>query len=119
MTWRLAGELEGELARIDAVADDLRGELDGIVLAASGDAPDDEHDVEGSSIGFERARVAALLHATEQRRAAVEATLAQLGDHGEVCCASCGKPIAAERMLAVPGVTTCVACAGRHRPAGR
>jgi RNA polymerase-binding transcription factor DksA len=115
----LEGELRAELARIAALAQDLSEELAGIVLAAAGDVPDDEHDVEGSSIGFERARVTALLQATEQRRIAVEAALAHLSVGTDARCAVCGRPIDAERLVALPGVTTCVTCAaagaGRRR----
>jgi DnaK suppressor protein len=106
----LKGELRAELARIAALAQDLSEELAGIVVAAAGNVPDDEHDVEGSSIGFERARVTALLQATEQRRLAVEAALARLSDGVDARCASCGRPIDAERLAALPGVTTCVTC---------
>jgi DnaK suppressor protein len=109
-----AGELREELRRVAALVEDLRQELAGIMLAAAGDIPDDEHDVEGSSIGFERARVTALLAATEQRQAAVVRALATASSGVEVRCATCGQAIDPERLSALPGTTTCVACASRR-----
>jgi DnaK suppressor protein len=110
----LVGELRGEMTRVAALVEDLRQELAGIMLAAAGDAPDDEHDVEGSSIGFERARVTALLAATEQRQAALSRALTAAANGVEVRCATCGQAIDPERLSALPGTTTCVACAGRR-----
>jgi DnaK suppressor protein len=107
------GELQGEMARVTALVEDLRQELAGIVLAAAGDAPDDEHDVEGSSIGFERARVTALLAATEQRQAALSRALVAAVNGVEIRCATCGEAIDPERLSALPGTTICVACASR------
>jgi DnaK suppressor protein len=110
----LAGELREELCRVAALVEDLRQELAGIMLAAAGDVPDDEHDVEGSSIGFERARVTALLAGTEQRQAALSRALAAAANGVEVRCATCGQPIDPERLSALPGTAICVACAGRQ-----
>jgi len=33
-----------------------------------------------------------------------------------VLCSICGQPIAPARLEALPGVTTCVACAKKHPP---
>lgn len=96
---------------------DLRTELDGIIAAQEADPPDDEHDVEGSSVGFERARVTALL-------AAAESTLADLdvaerrkaaGSYGR--CEVCGADIGVDRLDAVPTTRRCVGCAAA-RPTG-
>jgi DnaK suppressor protein len=102
--------LRAERDRVARLEADLADELAGIMTSAAGDLPDDEHDVEGSSIGFERARVTALLRATRQRRAELEAALARAEGGAEVRCRGCGGPIGAERLLALPGITTCVVC---------
>ena len=115
-----AGDGARALADARAVAErlaaDLRSELDGIIAAQESDPPDDEHDVEGSSVGFERARVTALLAAAEANlvdlREADERLAA--GEYGR--CQVCGRQIGAERLAALPTTRRCVMCAA---PAGR
>ena len=106
-----------ERARAEATRrlDDLTAELDGIIASQQADPPDDEHDVEGASVGFERARVTALKAAAEAALAAIDdaATRRDEGTYGR--CEACGGPIGAERLEALPEVTTCVACASARR----
>jgi DnaK suppressor protein len=99
-------------ARAEAgrVVEDLRSEL--AAIAESTEAgPDDEHDAEGSTVGFERARVTALLRAAEASLARLDGALERrrLGRYGR--CERCGEAIAPERLLAVPGTACCGACA--------
>lgn len=94
-------------------SDDLRHELDEIFLAQQADPPDDEHDVEGSSVGFERARITALLRPAETRLAALEAAIEQAGSGGYGTCESCGGPIGGDQREALPATTRCVVCASR------
>lgn len=78
---------------------------------------DDEHDPEGATIAYERAKVIALLRSTRQRLDALEAALRQLDEGGGYgTCTGCGEPIGAERLDALPGISTCVACADRGNP---
>ena len=93
------------------LVDDLRRELEGIFEAQQADPPDDEHDVEGSSVGFERARITALLASAEANLASLAQARerAATGEYGR--CESCGTDIPAERLEAVPGATMCVRCA--------
>lgn len=76
-------------------------------------ALDDEHDSEGSTIGFERARVAGLIRRADTRIAELEAAAARLsaGTYGR--CHRCGRPIGAERLAALPSTRLCVDCARR------
>jgi RNA polymerase-binding transcription factor DksA len=73
--------------------------------------PDDEHDAEGSTIGFERARVTALLAAARRSLVELDAAGARLaaGTYGR--CLACGRPIPEARLAARPTADTCVACA--------
>lgn len=72
---------------------------------------DDEHDPEGSTIAYERAQVIALRDEAAARLQALDRALVAL-DAGEVDrCVDCGGPIGSERLLALPGVDTCVGCA--------
>ena len=95
------------LAQIDA----LVREFDQVVAAAQSANGDDEHDPEGATIAFERQQVAALLATARRRVADGDDALARIeaGEYGT--CASCGRPIAPERLAARPSARTCIACA--------
>jgi RNA polymerase-binding transcription factor DksA len=100
---------------------DLRSELEAIVVLSMTETPDDEHDSEGSTIGFERARVSALLAHAEHQLADLDAAIVRLqgGTYGR--CEQCGQPIGADRLEALPTAATCVTCASRRAtgPIGR
>lgn len=95
------------MARIAA----LIAELDDIVAATTDANVDDEHDPEGSTIAFERARVSALL--SQGRAYLGELALAQcrVGDGTYGVCERCGSAIPPERLSARPVARTCVQCA--------
>ena len=95
-------------ARIDRLTRDQQALFD-----ATADAPDDEHDPEGATIGFERAQVTALLAEARAQVDALDRVRASLDESGEVRCERCGTPIEASRLLARPTARTCIACAAR------
>lgn len=103
------------LANARAVAErlvaDLRSELDGIITAQEADPPDDEHDVEGSSVGFERARVTALLASAEANLAELQAADERLAAGAYGRCEVCGQAIGEDRLAAMPTTRRCVSCA--------
>lgn len=88
----------------------LEEELVGIEASTS-QGPDDEHDPEGSTIGYERARVAALLQVSQRSLGEIENALARVGRDEFSTCSRCGGPILVERLLALPTTTRCVRCA--------
>lgn len=90
------------LAAAGAELDDLR---------SAGGGADDEHDPEGSTVAFERARVATLVADAQDRLAAVEHALARLEAGTYERCAACGGPIGEERLAARPTADRCVRCA--------
>lgn len=97
-------------ARAQELVEDLQAEL--AAIAESTEAgPDDEHDAEGATVGYERARVAGLLHRAQAALADVDGALARerAGLYGT--CALCGNPIAPERLATLPTTPACVACA--------
>ena len=89
----------------------LVASFDGIVEAASDVASDDEHDPEGHTIAWERQQVAALLDDARATLAAIEIAERRLRDGTYGTCATCGRPIAVERLAVLPTTTTCVTCA--------
>ena len=107
--------LDEQRRRVGDQVADLTRELEEIA-ASTALVPDDEHDAEGSTLGYERARVGALLQRAEAQQAALEAAAARLRHGVAPTCAECGSPLGAERLAALPGTTTCVSCAAR--PAG-
>ena len=108
-------DLEDAYVAARRLVDDLRTELEGIFVAQQADPPDDEHDVEGSSVGFERARISALLAPAEAHLAAIERARcrAEAGDYGR--CERCAGVIGEERLAALPATTLCIDCARRGR----
>jgi RNA polymerase-binding transcription factor DksA len=108
--------LRAELAATQLRLGALERAFDELVAAADLEPPDDEHDPDGTT-AYERAQVRSL--AAEAR-----AHLAQLAravdaiEHGRYGrCITCGRPIGAERLAALPGAGACVTCASGGRPA--
>jgi DnaK suppressor protein len=113
----IRGALEGErltaLTRIQA----LRTELMSIIEGAVDTNADDEHDPEGSTIAYERARATALLADAESHMDDLDEALVRLDGGNYSICEACGRTIPTERLEAVPGCRTCIECAdGQFRP---
>ena len=89
----------------------LQEEVAGIVDATADVATDDEHDPEGATIAFERARVSALLDQSRAHLDDVDDALRRLDAGGYGRCVKCGDEIGAERLEALPSTRTCIACA--------
>ena len=81
------------------------------LVDATHDSPDDEHDPEGTTIGFERAQASTLRDDAVAALAALDraADALQAGTIGT--CRACGGPVAFERLLARPATDRCVGCA--------
>ncbi|WP_045876427.1 TraR/DksA C4-type zinc finger protein [Pseudofrankia sp. DC12] len=109
---RLATERAAAAASLEALRERFALLLDDSYVNT-----DDEHDIEGASIPFEREQVRATLREASARLAEIEAASARLatGDYG--VCAACGGAIEAGRLDARPWVRVCIRCAsrpGRH-----
>jgi RNA polymerase-binding transcription factor DksA len=108
----LASLIGVEQARLIDEIGDLSDELAAIAESAAADAPDDEHDAEGSTIGYERARVQAILEHAKRRLGELDA-VARLEPGVARRCSSCGDAIPGERLAALPATRICIACAKR------
>lgn len=106
-------QLRRERDQTRAQIADLTAEFDGIVASVAAESPDDEHDPSGSTTGFERQRVAALLDHARRRLAELDDALARVDAGAFGICALCGAPIGLERLEARPTATTCINCASR------
>jgi DnaK suppressor protein len=97
------------LRRIEA----LTGDISAVTEATSDVATDDEHDPEGATIAFERARVGALLEQARVHLDDIDDALARLAGGRYGRCEICRGDIGSERLEARPVARTCVHCAGR------
>ena len=104
-----SAELVADEERTRASIADLEADL-AAIAASTALVPDDEHDPEGSTVGYERSRVTALLTAARRHLSEVQVSIdrVQRGDVGH--CDDCGAAIPAERLAALPTARLCVAC---------
>jgi RNA polymerase-binding protein DksA len=108
----LLADERGTLDRRGALLRDIAD----VVAAASDVATDDEHDPEGATIAYERARVAALVEQADAHLGEIRAALERLAAGRYGTCERCGQPIGADRLDARPVARACIDCAGRTRP---
>lgn len=108
---RLLEEQETSSGQLAAMEADLAA----MMLASADSNADDEHDPEGATIAFERARLVALMTATRSRLEGIAEALgrAREGTYGR--CVVCGVVIPAARLEARPFARTCVVCADLER----
>jgi DnaK suppressor protein len=109
--------LDDERRRAEDLMVDLRREL-AAIAEATAEVPDDEHDAEGSTVAYERARVQALLAQTERAHGELVAAGDRLAQGTYRCCQHCGEEIPAERLAALPATRSCINCAS-GRGSGR
>jgi RNA polymerase-binding transcription factor DksA len=105
--------LERDRASSLSQREQLRRDLDEIFAASADVATDDEHDPEGATIAYERARMKALLEQTGAHLVEIALALERLEDGSYGTCSHCGGLIAVERLRARPVVSTCITCASR------
>jgi RNA polymerase-binding transcription factor DksA len=103
--------LRTERDEVDALIEALAVEVDQIVESMSSSNNDDEHDPDGATNGYERAKAMALLRHAREQRAELDAALARvdLGTYGR--CERCGGDIAPERLDALAATAVCRRCA--------
>lgn len=94
--------------------DRLRAELD-VEIESSGQMTYGSQAAAATHV-FEQQRDLALREKNEQHLAAVEAALARLEAGSYGTCVRCGRPIAAERLEAIPWAAHCIDC---QREVGR
>jgi DnaK suppressor protein len=110
-----AALLANERARTEAGIASLEHELRSVVDSADTANIDDEHDPEGATIAFERARIQALIDHGRRHLDEVDAAGARVAGGEDARCRVCGVVIPAERLAALPATDVCVDCAERGR----
>jgi DnaK suppressor protein len=97
------------------LTESLAEEWTGIVEASALTTNDDEHDPEGVTVAFDRARVQSLLDQARTDLAALDLAVVRVGEGTYWTCDVCGGPIAEERLAALPTARTCITCANKPR----
>jgi DnaK suppressor protein len=108
---RLAARRRETLDLIESLDRRLAGILESSVHTTN----DDEHDPEGATVAFERAQAAGLLEQARAELRALDAAEERLAAGTYGTCTRCGRPIAPERLDALPAATSCIRCADRRR----
>jgi len=103
----LAAERQRTVAQVDSLAADLADIMSSAELVAT----DDEHDPEGATIAFERARVDALLMQAREHLLEIGRAEQRLADANYGECERCGGRIGDERLAARPTAARCIDCA--------
>src|SRR5438270_8657673 len=88
----------------------LAGDIKAVTEAASDVATDDEHDPEGATIAFERARVGALLDQARVHLTDIDDALRRIDEGHYGVCEICRQSVGAERLAARPVARTCIDC---------
>ncbi len=89
----------------------LGEELADIVRSVDHTNNDDEHDPDGATNGYERAKAMALLESARERVEQLDAAIDRLDAGTYGLCASCGSAIGDERLEALPATKNCIQCA--------
>jgi DnaK suppressor protein len=109
--------LEGEGVTALARLQTLHAELNGIIADTADTNADDEHDPEGPTIAYERARATALLADARSHLDDLNLALVRFDSGIYSICETCRLAIPAERLEALPTCRTCIECAVVRRPA--
>ena len=110
-----AALLAAERQRLVAAEAELVAEHQAIVEASDHVNLDDEHDPEGATVGFERARAASLLRHVRGRLSDFDDALDRLRTGAYGTCQRCGQAIGPQRLGAHPTAMTCIGCAERRQ----
>jgi|HubBroStandDraft_4_1064222.scaffolds.fasta_scaffold888227_2 DnaK suppressor protein len=108
--WSAQDHLDAEKRTTMAHIEALTADFDDIVAGAADGNADDEHDPEGSTLAFERARVSALLSQEQAYLAELERAEQRMADGTYGICEQCGAALPSERLAARPAARTCVQC---------
>ncbi len=94
------------------LVDALTTELDEIIESVSLSNNDDEHDPDGATNGYERAKATALLRHAQDHLVELDRASERLRDGTYGRCERCGGAVNEDRLDALPTTTRCASCAG-------
>ncbi len=109
--------LQDERARVMAAIQFLHDENPGSIEDETGEinaSGADNHLADTATVTYDRELDHGLEEGAEEVLAKIEAALARIEDGTYGICRSCGKPIAEERLEAMPWATLCIDCKRRE-----
>ncbi|WP_089251487.1 TraR/DksA family transcriptional regulator [Rhodococcoides kyotonense] len=92
----------------------LREQFAAIVAGSEWTTDDDEHDPEGSTIAFERAKIVGLARDAEDELRELDAAETRLAEGEYGLCERCGDAISDARLEALVTARRCIRCTGRR-----
>lgn len=104
---RLRNERTETVRRIASLDAELNGIIESVLLSNN----DDEHDPDGATTGYERAKTTAMLQQARLRLVEIDRAVTRTIDGSYGRCDQCGGAIGEDRLDAVPTTTRCAACA--------
>ena len=104
---RIARERQEAIRLVGALSIELNEIIDSVALSNN----DDEHDPDGATSGYERAKATAMLQHAEDRLVELDRAAERIrqGTYGR--CERCGGEIGADRLDALIATTRCRSCA--------
>lgn len=103
--------MEADRSQTAARLASLDRAFDELVAYSDGTPPDDEHDPEGATIGWERAQVSTLREQAQEQLRELDRAVECLAAGTYGICENCGARIEPARLSARPATRLCVACA--------
>jgi DnaK suppressor protein len=107
---RLQRAIQSERKKTEGRIAAAKRSFEDIIRYSEGSPPDDEHDPEGATIGFERAQISALLAHAESHLAGLVNAERRLSSVDYGICERCGVRIFLDRLLARPTARACANC---------
>lgn len=108
--------IRDERAEVSRLVGALTVELDEIVDSVALSNNDDEHDPDGATNGYERAKATAMLRHAEERLVELDRAAARVREGSYGRCERCGGEIGAERLEVLIAATRCLPCAASAPP---
>lgn len=102
--------LEEQRARVVAAIEYLHQENPGSIEDETSESMLDNHLAETATVTFDREIDYTLEENEEEVLAAIDAALARIEEGTYGRCRNCGRPIAEERLRAIPYATLCIDC---------
>jgi RNA polymerase-binding protein DksA len=113
-TERFRTRLVEERKRVKEAIDYLHEENPGSIQDETQDSTADNHPGDMATVTFDRELDYTLEESEGRLLEAIDAALQRLDDGTYGICSSCGQPIGAERLEALPWTTQCIDCKRRE-----
>jgi RNA polymerase-binding protein DksA len=107
-TSRFKDLLVAERERVAAALDNIRNENPGTVEDETGDETQDQHLADAATAMHDRELDYGIAEGERDLLAAIDAALGRIDDGSYGTCTACGRPIAEERLEALPWASLCI-----------